>query len=230
MELNPDFVLTDFEKGSINAVKSEFPGAQNKGCHFHLGQSVYRQVRGAGLARLYGNDEKFSLLIRHIPALAFLSPLEIPDTFDEVKALLPSDAEPIIQWFENNYVLGRIKRTLRNGTVQRHNPFYSPSMWSFFDNMEFAFPRTQHNVEAWHRHWETLIARSHVGIFTIIKQIQKEQNVVEMEIERSMRGEPAPKKRKEDENREVRIQNVIADRGNRSTINFLRGIAHNLLL
>ncbi len=42
LELNPDFVLTDFEKGLINAVKSEFPSAQSKGCHFHLGQSVYR--------------------------------------------------------------------------------------------------------------------------------------------------------------------------------------------
>ncbi|CAF3795048.1 unnamed protein product [Rotaria sp. Silwood1] len=89
LKLNPDFVLTDFEKGSINAVKSEFPTAQSKGCRFHL---------------------------------------------------------------------------------------------------------------------------------------------VEMEIEKSMRGEPAPKKRKEDEDTEVKIQNVIADRGNRSTTDFLRSIAHNLSL
>lgn len=64
----------------------------------------------------------------------------------------------------------------------------------------------------------------------MIKQIQKEQNVVEMEIERSIRGEPAPKKRKEDEDREARIQNVIGDRDNRSVIDFLRGITHNLSL
>ncbi|CAF4789933.1 unnamed protein product [Rotaria sp. Silwood1] len=188
LELKPDFVLTDFEKGSINAVKLEYPSAQSKGCHFHLGQSVYRQVQDAGLTTKYGTDQNFSLLIRHIPALAFLSPLEISDAFDELKVILPSDAEPIIQWFKNNYVHGR------------------------------------------HRRWETLIARAHVGIFTMIKQIQKEQNEVEMEIEQSMRGEPAPKKRKEDENREARIQNVIADRGNRSTIDFLRGTAHNLSL
>ncbi|CAF3241470.1 unnamed protein product [Rotaria sp. Silwood2] len=230
LELKPDFVLTDFEKASINAVKSEFSSARSKGCHFHLGQNVYRQIQDAGLTKKYGTDQDFSLLIRHIPALAFLRPLEIPDAFDEVKALLPSDAEPIIQWFENNYVRGRIKRTFRNGTVQRHDPLHPPEMWSVFDNTEFAFPRTQNKVEAWHRRWETLIARPHVGIFTMIKQIQKEQNEVEMEIEQSMRGEPAPKKRKEDENREARIQNVIADRGNRSTIDFLRGIAHNLSL
>lgn len=230
LDLNPEFILTDFEIGAVNAVKSEFPSAQSKGCHFHLGQSVYRHVQDAGLVQVYGNDESFSLCIRHIPALAFLSPLEIPNAFDELKDSLPSDAEPIIQWFEDNYVHGKVKRLMRNGSVQRHDPLFPPSMWSVFHNIEFGFPRTQNKVEAWHRRWETLIARSHVGIFTMIKQIQKEQNVVEMEIERSIRGEPAPKKRKEDEDREARIQNVIVDRDNRSVIDFLRGIAHNLSL
>lgn len=230
LELNPAFILTDFEIGSISALRSQFPGAQNKGCHFHLGQSVYRQVQAAGLAQIYGNDEKFSLLIRHIPALAFLNPIEIPDAFEEIKDLLPSDAEPVIRWFEDNYVHGKIRRLMRNGLVQRHNPLFPPSMWSVFNNKEFGFPRTQNKVEGWHRRWEILIARSHVGIFTMIKQIQKEQNIVEIEIERSMRGEPAPKKRKEYEEREVKIQNVVADRDNRTVIDFLRGIAHNISL
>ena len=47
---------------------------------------------------------------------------------DDVKALLPSDAEPIIEWFENNYVHGKVKRLLRNGSVQRHDPLFPPSM------------------------------------------------------------------------------------------------------
>jgi hypothetical protein len=85
LELNPDFILTDYEKGSINAVKSEFPSAQSKGCHFHLGPSVYCQIQDANLARTYGTDEKFSLLIRHIPALAFSSLSDIPGAFGNVK-------------------------------------------------------------------------------------------------------------------------------------------------
>ena len=71
LELKPEFVLTDFEKGAINAIISEFPNARSKGCHFHLGQSFYRQVQDAGLTQQYGADENFSLLIRHISALAF---------------------------------------------------------------------------------------------------------------------------------------------------------------
>ena len=230
LELKPAFVLTDFEKDAINAIMLEFPDARSKSCHFHLGQSIYMQVQDVGLIQQYGADENFSPLIRHISALAFLSPQEIPDTFDAVKALLPFDAEPIIQWFENNYVHTRIKRTLRNGTVQRHNLLYPPEMSSVFDNTEFTFPRTQNTVEAWDRHMETLVARSHADIFSKIKQIQKEQNEVEIEIKKLIRGEPAPTKRKEDEPRESRLQHVIANRNNMTTFDFLRGIAHNLAL
>jgi hypothetical protein len=126
LEFNSAFALTDYEKGSINAGKSEFPSAQSIGCHFHLGQSVYQQIQDAGLATTYGTDEKFSLLIRHIPALAFLSPSDIPGAFDNVKNFLPFEIEPVIEWSENNYVHGKIKRLLRNGSVQRQNQLFPP--------------------------------------------------------------------------------------------------------
>ena len=53
LELKPDFILTDFKKGSNNAVKSKFPSAQSKGCR--LGQSVYRQTQDAGLTKTICN-------------------------------------------------------------------------------------------------------------------------------------------------------------------------------
>lgn len=69
---------------------------------------------------------------------------------------------------------------------------------------------------------------AHVGVLAIIKEIRKEQNVVENEIERNLRGEPAPKMRREDGQREIRIQNVISDRSNKTILEYLRGIAHNI--
>jgi hypothetical protein len=36
VELHPDFILTDFELASMNALRVEFPGVENKGCNFHL--------------------------------------------------------------------------------------------------------------------------------------------------------------------------------------------------
>lgn len=103
--------------------------------------------------------------------MAFLSPLEIPVAFNELKELLPEEAKPIIKWFDNNYVRGRHRRTLRNGQIQRWPLAYPPEMWFVFENRHLALSHTQNKVEAWHRRWDSLVGHAHVGIFAIIKEI-----------------------------------------------------------
>jgi hypothetical protein len=44
-----------------------------------------------------------------------------------------------------------------------------------------GFSRIQNIVEAWHRIWETLVGRARVGIFNLISEIKKEQNINEIE-------------------------------------------------
>ena len=148
VDLQPQFVLTDFEMAAINAIRTEFPGVQNKGCHFHLSQNIYRKVQEYGLTVLYGTDENFSLLIRQISALAFLPYNNIPGAFDELRTIMPEEANRIMEWFEIYYIRGRIRRTARSGNVTRSNPLFPPSLWSVTDNVEYAFPRTQNFVEA----------------------------------------------------------------------------------
>jgi hypothetical protein len=169
-------------------------------------------------------------MMRHIPALAFLSDAEIPDAFDELKPLIPNEAQEIVKWFEETYVHGRVRVNIRNGNIIRHTPLFPPNEWSVFENVEFGFPRTQNKVEAWHRRWETLVGRAHVGLFRIINEIKKEDIEVETEIERIISGEPAPKMRKKDEDRENRLQTIIRSRNTRTTMQFVRGIANNLVL
>jgi MULE transposase domain/FLYWCH zinc finger domain len=231
IDLQPRYILTDFEKAAINAIQAEFQNIQNKGCHFHLAQNVYRKVQHCGLVTRYGTDENFSLLIRHIPALAFLPPNEIPEAFNELKVNMPREANEIMEWFENYYVHGKVRRRLRrSGNVVRESPLFPPSLWSVVDNIEYTFPRTQNSVEAWHRRWEVLVGNTHVGVFKIIKEIQKEQNQVELNIESILRGMPRPLQKKKDRERENRIQTVYNDRHNRSNMDFLRSIAHNISL
>jgi hypothetical protein len=67
-------------------------------------------------------------------------------------------------------------------------------------------------------------------VFKIIKEIQKEQNQVELNIESILRGMPRPLQKKKDRERENRIQTVYNDRHNRSNMDFLRSIAHNISL
>ncbi len=195
--LQPDFVLTDFGKGAMNAVAHEFPGTQNKCCHFHLAQSTYRRVQAAGLSDDYGSNRNLSLMIRNLPALAFLNFREIPQAFEELKNIMPAEAQPIVEWFEENYVLGRIRNRARNGQIRRSPPLFPPDVWSVYENIELRFPRTQNNVEAWYRRWSTLVGRAHIGLFRIIEEIRKEQNATEIEIERINRGAPDVKKRRD---------------------------------
>jgi hypothetical protein len=63
IDLQPQFIITDFEMAAINAIRAEFQGVQNKGCRFHLSQNIYHKVQEFGLAAQYRSDENFSLLI-----------------------------------------------------------------------------------------------------------------------------------------------------------------------
>jgi hypothetical protein len=230
IQLSPAYIITDFEQAAINASKYEFPTVINKGCFFHLGQSGWRKIQSCGLAIQYGHDENFSLMLRHLFALAFLPSREIPAAFDILKPTMPSEANGVIQWFEDNYVHGRIRRQPQTGDAVRDLPLFPPSLWSVYDSMALGIPRTQNIVEAWHRRWETLVGESHVGTYTIIKELQKEQQQVNAQIECILRGEQRKKQKKSLVERENRIIRVINSRANRSVMEFLRGIAHNLSL
>ena len=124
LTLQPSIILTDFELASINASNYIFPNVKNKGCFFHLGQSGWRKIQSCGLATRYGTDEQFSLMLQHLFALAFLPPQEIPEAFDILKLEMPSEANEVVQWFEDNYVHGKIRRHLRNKTVIRLAPLF----------------------------------------------------------------------------------------------------------
>ncbi|CAB5386890.1 unnamed protein product [Rhizophagus irregularis] len=107
VDLQPQFIITDFEITVINAIR-EFQGVQNKSCHFHLSQNIYRKVQELSLTVQYGTDETFSLLIHYIPALAFLPHNNIPSAFDELRAIIPEEANSIMELFEIYYICGKI--------------------------------------------------------------------------------------------------------------------------
>lgn len=225
-QLNPSMVLMDFERAPINAIKRVFPNAVTKGCFFHLTHSIWRNVQSKGLARQYGEDPDFNLGIRLIPALAFLTPAEIPRAFYEVERLLPRAATPIATWFERNYVAG----TRQRASSERSRPLYPPTFWSVTDQMAVGLPRTQNNVEAWHRRLKGLLGRAHVGLYTMVDQLRQEQIRVRRTAEDIIRGRPTSPIRRVYREREERILNVYNDRFNRTTIEFLRGLAHSIHL
>lgn len=108
--LQPKYIITDFEVAAMDAYRNEFDSVQQKACLFHFGQNIYRQFQKLGLASRYNSDSDFSLKARQFLALAFLSADEIPQAFGLLKATLPKELEQFANWFEENYVLGRIRK------------------------------------------------------------------------------------------------------------------------
>ncbi|GET04161.1 hypothetical protein GLOIN_2v1446576 [Rhizophagus clarus] len=109
---------------------------------------------------------------------------------------MPEEANRIMECFENYYI--RVT-----------------------NNIELTFPRTQNNVEVWHRRWETLVGHAHVGVYKILGEIQKEQNQLQLSIESILQVGPQSLQRKKDHEREECIQTVYSDRDNRELMDFL---------
>lgn len=226
--LEPKFVLTDFEIAAINATKAVFPSIVSKACFFHFCQSIYRKVQTNGLTQKYGSDVQFALLIKQMSCLAFLPDSKIPNCFNDLKSLFPTGSEIIPEWFDRNYVNGSVRQK-PNGTIASYSARFSPTIWSLHDNIMNDLPRTSNFVESWHRRWQALVD-NHSGLFKIITNIQKEQAVVENEIQSIRRGELIKKRRKKDRLKDERINNIICNRHNYTDIEFITCIAHNISL
>ena len=62
--LNPGSIIADFEKASLNACETVFPGARLAGCFFHLGQCLWRKVQEFHLAEAYRADKNVRMYVK----------------------------------------------------------------------------------------------------------------------------------------------------------------------
>ncbi|KAL4143748.1 hypothetical protein QTP88_006039 [Uroleucon formosanum] len=214
--LLPKCIINDFEKAAINAVSNIFPECEQTGCFSHLGQSIWRKIQSSGLATHYGNDIEFALKLRCLWSLAFLPPEQIPDAFDNLSANY-SVPDVIKTYFEENYIRGKIKMISISVSI-----IISPSFWSVYYNTENNIPRTQNNVESWHKRWKMLVGAERVGIYRLIIKMCKEQQNTLGQIELIVSGNQRPKPKLASIKRQLQIQNVIEEKNNTNTIDFLK--------
>jgi hypothetical protein len=70
--LQPQLVLSDFERSAMNAYEEEFPGIVIKGCHFHMTQSLWRKIQELGLAVDYKENSQLRAWFDLFKGLAFV--------------------------------------------------------------------------------------------------------------------------------------------------------------
>ncbi|CAF1558049.1 unnamed protein product, partial [Adineta ricciae] len=95
-DFNPDSILTDFETGTIKSIKSLFPNVVHKGCLFHFGQCVWKNIQHHGLQNKYQEDKSFHLNIKKLIALAFVPVLDVIKAYESIADDFDDDADEFL--------------------------------------------------------------------------------------------------------------------------------------
>lgn len=220
--LNPTSIITDFELASIQASQTVFPNSQHSGCFFHLSQNIFRKIQQNGLQNRYETDADFAHRCKMIPALAFVPPQDVPDAFEDICDNSPIELRPVLDYFEDNY----IGRPDRRGN--RRNPLFPIELWNMYHRTQNGNARTTNQVEAWHRAIQTLLGEVHPTIWKFINGLIRCQKLRDVEIEQLIAGNLPPTRRPQYVSLNRRIETIVADYANRSKMEYLRGLAHNL--
>ncbi|XP_060807341.1 uncharacterized protein LOC132903322 [Amyelois transitella] len=217
LEFHPKICILDFEKAAIQSLKSNFENVILHGCHFHLGQILYRQVQQRGLTQRYASDIKFKTDVKCLLALSFLPPNEIPIYFNKLLVSYKDDDDIIslAHWFEENYVSGTCSAPAR----------YIPEFWSCELINTLKLPRTQNSAEAWHHHINQIIDKKSPGFYHLIKELIKETIIKESEIEKMLCGSPPEKKRRKYIIKDEKLKKIIEIKENLNEIKYLKEIS-----
>ena len=78
-----------------------------------------------------------------------------------------------VMWMEGFWILGHEEHP------RSYPLLFRPQLLSVYQNNPEGYSRTQNKVVAWHWRWNVLM-ENHVGVFKIIREIQKEQNRTEI--------------------------------------------------
>lgn len=180
LNLQPEFIISDFERAIVLAAIDHFDMATYKGCFFHFGKNIWRQVQKKGFASLYGTSVSFSNQIRAIKSLAFLKPDDVIPAFEELYVTLCDEAKNIADWFGVFYVYGKCK--------SEPSPMYKPKFGTIHEMVEHGLPRTQNSVESWHNRLNCIIGKAHIGLYQLIKELQHETIVAVTSLQSAAAG------------------------------------------
>lgn len=124
LNLSPKIIYADFEQAIHLALLIVFPNAIRKGCCFHLGQSIWRNIQSIGLCtRLKKKKKEILMLLKLFFGPSFLSPNDVNDCFtNEIMEIQPIDdrIHEFCDYFLETYVMA--------------GSLFPPSTWAEFSN------------------------------------------------------------------------------------------------
>jgi hypothetical protein len=153
-----------------------------------------------------------------------LSFVPVADAFDNLVESSPPQLTPINDYWEDNYV-GRQRRN------RRGNPRFPISLWNMHNHLNDSVPHTNNSVEAWHQSFQQTVDCHYPSVYKLVDDFRKEQDPVEIMIERYRAGFRQPEASKSKYVRlNRRLLALVPTYVNVPVLDYLRGIAHNVAI
>ena len=123
-----------------------------------------------------------------------------------------------MQWssyFEDTYIG-------RPGRRQRRDPRFSHDMWNVYQRTLQELPRTNNNIEGWHRGFQSLIGSCHPNIWIFHGKLKRQQSLHHIQLTQILAGDVIPQQKKY-QDAASRVLHLVQNYGNR-----LCGVAYNI--
>jgi hypothetical protein len=222
VNVTPEVIICDFEQAFIKAVAEVLPTTDVQGCLYHLSQSIGRNLPAAVKEKLREGDTRLELIIKQLSALAFLPPVKVESTFHELRRKAEEtypEIVPLFAYFKKTYISDKFSASK-----------FSIPLWSVNFRVLAGFPRSNNAVEGWNNRLNNKTNCSHPGLFSLIKTLRAEQSRMEEAVVLRQAGD-LPRKRAKYLELDARIRKLVVefDKGLQDPLEFVEGMAHNLL-
>ena len=134
--------------------------------------------------------------------------------------------DDVLDYIEDYYVLGR--RRGRGRTV----PMFPVRIWNCYERTLQGLPRTNNSVEGWNRRFNSIVSKSHPGVFSLLEALRNEENYAQaMRVLVGAGGSPPRKKKKNVRNVSrlerllERYDEMVTNEG--GILGYLRAVGHS---
>ena len=188
---------------------------------FHFCQNIWRKIQAEGLQVRYQEEPAFSDDVGKIAALAFVPENDVERYFRILSENIDEDLDTVIDYIEENY-LGVIRR----GRFRRARFPYS--WWGVLDRVNENLPRTNNSVEGWHSSFNRHVGCHHANIWKLIAVLKNDDDITGITLVKILQGNPPKNPNPVYSRLNARVVTVVNSYDNRTPMEFLRAIAHNL--
>uniref|UniRef100_A0A915D870 MULE transposase domain-containing protein n=1 Tax=Ditylenchus dipsaci TaxID=166011 RepID=A0A915D870_9BILA len=191
----------------ISALEVVFPESEVWGCFFHLVQNMIKKLNSAGLKGRYETEPDFAVKCRMITAMAFVKPEDVMPVFAELEELLPEELDPILDWFQKYYI----------GFVNRRGNMVVQCLLIRLE--QAANHRIQMELDV-----------CHPGFWNFVNCLKKVQQGRDQKYLQWQAGKRPKGKRTVYKEADARILRIVEEYEERSTEDFLKGLANNYVM